>query len=188
MGLFAVAASFVRRGMGVAMLKICQKSFLKSFFFLSAYVSFGGCRFFVRQGLGVATLKICQKSFFLIFISFYRRFFLLAVAASSCGRGWGVATLKIWHNLFSCGRGWGVAALKICQKSFLKSLFFRRGSFCGCRYFVRRRGVAALKILQNLFLNPSYPCFNGVCFFCGCSRLRCCGEGSLRSKSGKNLF
>ena len=159
------------RGMGVAMLKICQNLFLNSSFlgFTANSSNDADAASFVRRGGGSLRSKSVKNLFYNLF-SFYRRFFLFADAATACGRGW------------------GVAALKICQKSFLKSLFFRRGSFCGCRYFVRRRGVAALKILQNLFLNPSYPCFNGVCFFCGCSRLRCCGEGSLRSKSGKNLF
>ena len=140
----------------------------------------------------VAALKICQnllsnllvfsflgslrsksgKIFFIIFFLFIGVCFFFAVAATSCGRGWGGAALKIWQKSFlkssySCygvsfflglpllRAAEGVATLKIWQKSFLKSFFFLSAdvSFCGCRYFVRQRGSLRSKSGKNLFYN-----------------------------------
>ena len=76
MFLLAVAAFFVRQGRGVAALKIWQKSFLKSFFFLSAFLSFCGCRFLRAAGDGGRYAQNLAKIFFKIFISwFYGEFF-----------------------------------------------------------------------------------------------------------------
>ena len=89
-----------------------SKIFFKIFFLFTANVS--NCANCLRRAiarrmgrmqqasllrLGVASLKICQKSFFLIFISFYRRFFLFVVAAS-CVRQRGSLRSKSFKNLF----------------------------------------------------------------------------------------
>ena len=50
------------------------------------------------------------------------------------------------------------------------------------------RGGRCAQNPSKSFLNPSYPCFNGVCFFCGCSRLRCCGWGGRCAQNLAKIF
>ena len=138
--------------------------------------------------LGVASLKICHNLFYNLY-SFYRRMFLFAVAATSCGRGWGSLRSKSVKNLFynlssfyrrmfllavaagfAAAEEGGVASLKIWQKSFLKSFFFLSAyvSFCGCsRLRCCGWGVATLKIWQNLFYNLLLFSFFGRYTFLG---------------------
>ena len=98
MFLLAVAAFFVRQGLGVASLKIWQKSFLKSFFFLSANVSFGGCRWLRAAGVGGRYAQNPSKIFFKIFL-FSAGFFLWLPLLRAAGVG-GSLRSKSVKNLF----------------------------------------------------------------------------------------
>ena len=140
--------------MGVAMLKICQNLFYNLYFFLSAFLSFCGCRFLRAARGGVASLKICQKSFLKSLFLFIGECFFLRLQLLRAAREGG----RFAQNL---------------SKSFLKSLFhFFTANVSNCANCLRgaiaglmgrmqqaallRLGVASLKILQNLFLKSSY--------------------------------
>ena len=171
------------RGWGVAMLKIWQKSFLYSFFFLSAFLSFCGCRYFVRQR-GALRSKSGKNLFYNLF-SFYRRFFLFVVAASSCGRGWGVAALKIWQNLF-------YNLFSFYRRFFLFAVAAGCAAAVGGRY-AQNLAKSFFKIFFLFIGECFYLCellAQGNCEANYANAATSCGRGwgSLRSKSGKNLF